>query len=166
MNQPVEPDNELENKLVKALLDAVGHKEPNKTLEAIFGLMSPGALIELCIRLRDRRSNRKSAYQKEDEQDRFVQDEIEGYLLNFFADEQIEFFSEPNIGTAYRSVRTAATISNWEVFLDFVISNERWDMLERRPNKSAVEKYLIEQKKTPPGVDWHKSYVANFRRSG
>lgn len=166
MNQPVETDNHLENELVKALFDSMGYKEPNETLETIFGLMPPESLIELYRKLRDRRADRKLTYDKEDKHDRFIQDEIECYFLNFFADKQVEFFSEPNIGSAYRSARTTATISDWAVFLDFIISSKRWDMLEKRPNKEAVEKYRTEQKKNPPGVEWHERYVVNFRRSG
>ena len=121
-------------------------------------------LLKLFIALRDRRSRRKTSYQADDEDDRMKQDKIEIEFLRRFGERGIDNVSAHGVGTAYKSTRSSATVADWDSFLDHVQSNDAWELLERRVNKTAVEQFKAVNDDLPPGVNWSVSQVVNFRR--
>lgn len=127
--------------------------------------LGDAALLKFFIALRDRRAKRKAAYQDEDEGDRTKQDKIEAEVLRRFNERGIDNVSARGVGTAYKSTRSSATIGDWDAFLDHVQTNEAWELLERRANKSAVEQFKDANEDLPPGVNWSETQTVNFRRS-
>lgn len=121
-------------------------------------------LLKMFIALRDRRAERKAAYQADDEGDRTKQDKIEIEFLRRFGERGIDNVSARGVGTAYRSTRSSATVADWDAFLDHVRDNDAWELLERRVNKTAVEQFKAAQEDLPPGVNWNEAQVVNFRR--
>lgn len=121
-------------------------------------------LLKLYIGLRDRRAERKAAYQADDESDRTKQDKIETEFLRRFQDRGIDNVSARGVGTAYRSTRVSATVGDWDCLLGHVQENEAWELLERRVNKTAVEQFRTVNDDLPPGVNWSETQVINFRR--
>ena len=121
-------------------------------------------LLRMFIALRDRRAERKAAYQADDEGDRTKQDKIEIEFLRRFGERGIDNVSARGIGTAYKSSRFVATVADWDSFLEHVQHNDAWELLERRVNKSAVEQFKAVNDDLPPGVNWSESLVVNFRR--
>ena len=122
------------------------------------------SLLKLFIALRDRRAQRKAAYDNDDAGDRGKQDKIEVEFLRRFQERGIDNVSARDVGTAYKSTRSSATVADWDTFLDHIINNEAWEMLERRVNKTAVEQYKSVEEDLPPGVNWAETQVVNFRR--
>jgi hypothetical protein len=122
------------------------------------------SLLKLFIALRDRRATRKAAYTADDESDKTKQDKIEVEFLRRFQDRGIDNVSARDVGTAYKSTRSSATVADWDVFLSHVIENEAFEMLERRANKTAVEQFRAVNDDLPPGVNWSETQVVNFRR--
>lgn len=122
------------------------------------------SLLKLFIALRDRRAQRKAAYDNDDAGDRGKQDKIEVEFLRRFQERGIDNVSARDVGTAYKSTRSSATVADWDTFLNHVINNEAWEMLERRVNKTAVEQYKSVEEDLPPGVNWAETQVVNFRR--
>jgi hypothetical protein len=114
--------------------------------------------------LRDRRAQRKAAYDNDDADDRTKQDKIEVEFLRRFQERGIDNVSARDVGTAYRTTRSSATVADWDTFLNHVVENEAWEMLERRVNKTAVQQYKAEEEDLPPGVNWAETQVVNFRR--
>lgn len=127
--------------------------------------LGDAALLKFFIALRDRRAQRKAAYQAEDEGDRTKQDKIEAEVLRRFNERGIDNVSARGIGTAYKSTRASATVGDWDAFLDHVQTNEAWELLERRANKTAVEQFKDANEDLPPGVNWSETQTVNFRRS-
>lgn len=121
-------------------------------------------LVKLYIQLRDRRSQRKAAYENEDAADKGKQEKIEGILLKRFMDQGIESV-KTCAGTAYKSVRSSASVADWESFFDFVRGNEAWGLLEHRASKAAVEEHKNSFGELPPGLNWREEIVINVRRS-
>ena len=121
-------------------------------------------LLRMFIALRDRRAERKAAYQADDEGDRTKQDKIEIEFLRRFGERGIDNVSARGVGTAYRSTRSAATVADWDSFLDHVQNHDAWELLERRVSKAAVEQFKSVNDDLPPGVNWSESQVVNFRR--
>lgn len=122
------------------------------------------SLLKLFIALRDRRAQRKAAYDEDDAGDKDKQNKIEVEFLRRFQDRGIDNVSARDVGTAYRSTRSSATVADWDAFLEHVLSNEAWEMLERRVNKTAIEQFRSVNDDLPPGVNWAETQVVNFRR--
>lgn len=122
------------------------------------------SLTKIYMAARDRRAERKAAYQEADASDKMKQDKIEIEFLRRFQDRGIDSVSIREVGTAYRSTRASATVADWDALLDHIQDNEAWELLERRVNKTAVEQFKAEEQDLPPGVNWSETQVVNFRR--
>lgn len=120
-------------------------------------------LVKLYIGLRDRRSERKRAYETDDEGDKAKQEKIEGILLRRFQDDGIESVRTAS-GTAYKTVRTSASVADADLFFSFVVKNDLWDLLEKRCSKTVVEQYKAEHQELPPGVNYSETVCVNVRR--
>lgn len=57
------------------------------------------------------------------------------------------------LGTAFVSTRTSATVADRDVFMDFVFSTDGKSFLENRVSKSAVEDFIAANEMPPPGVN-------------
>lgn len=121
-------------------------------------------LLKFFIALRDRRAERKAAYQADDEDDRNKQDKIEIEFLRRFNERGIDNVSARGVGTAYKSTRSSATVADWDGLLGHIQENDAWELLERRVNKTAVEQFKAVNDDLPPGVNWAETQVVNFRR--
>jgi len=122
------------------------------------------SLLKLFIGLRDRRAQRKAAYDEDDASDKERQNKIEVEFLRRFQDRGIDNVSARDVGTAYKSVRASATVADFDALLDHVRENDAWELLERRVNKTAVEQFKAVDGDLPPGVNWSETQVVNFRR--
>ena len=126
--------------------------------------MDDATLVKLFIALRDRRARRKADFQLDDVDDKEKQERIEIEFLKRFNERGIDNVSARGIGTAYRSVRASAKVSDWDSLLEFIQKEGAWEMLERRVSKVAVEQFKAETNDLPPGADWGETQVINFRR--
>jgi hypothetical protein len=68
-------------------------------------------------------------------------------------------------GTIYRIVRQSASIADPDVFWNYVVDNEAWDLIDRRANVIGVVAHSIEQGKLPPGVNLNQYSEAGVRRA-
>jgi hypothetical protein len=131
---------------------------------AKIGELDDVSLLKLFIGLRDRRAQRKAAYNDDDSGDKEKQNKIEVEFLQRFQNRGIDNVSAREVGTAYRSTRSSATVADWDTLLDHVKDNDAWEMLERRVNKTAVEQFKAVNDDLPPGINWSETQVVNFRR--
>lgn len=67
-------------------------------------------------------------------------------------------------GTCYLSTTTKPKVEDWQAFIDFVRENDMWEMLERRPNKSAVDEFVEAQDDVPPGLSIQSEVNVRFRK--
>jgi hypothetical protein len=56
-------------------------------------------------------------------------------------------------GTCYQSTRYTASLADPEAFMNFVIANQAYDLLDRKANATACRDYAAEHKNLPPGVN-------------
>jgi len=68
-------------------------------------------------------------------------------------------------GTPYMQTRVSASVVDREAFLEFVRSNEAYDFLENRVNKTAVQQHMDDHEEPPPGVKVSTMQVINVTRS-
>ena len=68
-------------------------------------------------------------------------------------------------GTAYVTEKKSATLADPQAFMDYVVSNEAWDLLDRKANVTAVADYISEHSAPPPGVNFSTTNLVGVRRS-
>lgn len=121
-------------------------------------------LVERYIALRDKKAEMKAAYDASVKDIDTALERIENHFLHHMQELGMESFRTP-FGTPYISVRTSASVADWESVLGFIKSHGEWQMLERRVNKTVVEAWRKEHNDLPPGLNWREERVVNVKRS-
>lgn len=67
-------------------------------------------------------------------------------------------------GTAFLTTTDYANVADWDAVLDFIKTNQAFDMLERRISKTAVRSYIDTHKQVPAGVDYGTRLTVNVRK--
>lgn len=121
-------------------------------------------LVEKYIELRDGKAKIAAKYKEDVAKIDVILDKIEAYILETFTEQGIDSAKTPK-GTAYKSVRSSATVADWDATLDFIKANNLWNLLKHDVAKKAVEEYRDEHNDLPPGLNWREEIVINVRRS-
>jgi hypothetical protein len=92
-----------------------------------------------------------------------AQDKLERLLLGHLCE-----INAQNISTAYGTVSQlhfkSASIEDGTAFMDYVIENQAWDLLDRKANKKAVEDFIKSNNSLPPGVKFSDALKLGLRR--
>jgi hypothetical protein len=92
-----------------------------------------------------------------------LQDKLEGLLLGHLRE-----INAQNISTTFGTVSQlhlkSASIEDGTAFMDYVIQNEAWDLLDRKANKKAVEDFIKSNNSPPPGVKFSDALKLGLRR--
>lgn len=67
-------------------------------------------------------------------------------------------------GTAFLTTTDYANVADWDAILDFIRTQEAFDMLEKRISKLAVRGYIEANKAVPPGVNYGTKLEINIRK--
>jgi len=128
--------------------------------------MTLSDLVAAYITIRDRRATRKRAFLVEDEADKGRQEKIEAVFLMKFKELGIDSIKASNgTGTAYKAVQTSATVADRSVFLEHVLANQAFELLDVRANKTSVAEYKeVDEGAIPPGLNWREEQTVNVRR--
>lgn len=123
-------------------------------------------LVKTYIQLREKKSQRKAAYDADTARYDELQDKIEALLLHKFGELGIDSVRTEK-GTAYASVRSSVSIADWDAFRTFCeAQDDPFTFIDRRPSKTAIEQYKsANDDQLPPGLNWSSTRVVNFRRS-
>ena len=121
-------------------------------------------LVQHYVRLRDKKSEIKAAYDAETQKLDLVLEKIEQKLMAYFNETGLESIRTGH-GTAYRSIKSTASVADRDIFLDFVREHDAWELLETRAAKKAVEDYRAANDELPPGINWNSISTINVRRS-
>lgn len=122
------------------------------------------SLIKRYVQIRDSQSQRKAAYDLDDQKDKNMRLGIETEFLRRFNERGIDSVSSRDFGVAYRTTRTSTSVADFEALLGHVKENEAWELIERRVNKTAVQEFVEEHGDLPPGVNMSSVQQINFRR--
>ena len=108
--------------------------------------LDDASLLKIFIGLRDRRAQRKAAYEADDATDKEKQNGIEVEFLRRFNERGIDNVSSREHGTAYRSTRSSVTVDDWEIFpYDYEAALYAFSNKEKL-NKIIKEKHVYEPK--------------------
>jgi len=67
-------------------------------------------------------------------------------------------------GTVYRTEKKSASLADPAAFMDYVITNTAFDLIDRKANVTAVTEFVKENGTPPPGVNFSSAYVVGVRR--
>lgn len=121
-------------------------------------------IVERYITLRDKKAEMKAAYEASVASLNDGMAKLENAIMATLNEQGVESVRTA-AGTAFKSVTNSATIADWDAYLAFVKENDRFDMLEKRCAKLAVEQYRAANDDLPPGVNWKSAVTVNVRRA-
>lgn len=108
--------------------------------------------IEQYLAVRDKIKMMEDEAKKAIEPFKLIQEQLAGWLQEFM-DKTGGDSIKTKAGTAYVSTRYSATLADPDAFMQFVIENKLFDLLDRRANATAVKDYTGEKGAPPPGVN-------------
>lgn len=88
---------------------------------------------------------------------------LETWLQQQAEAQGVTSFKTPH-GTAFLQTVDFANVADWDATLNFIRTNDAYDMLERRVSKSAVRAYIDEHKQVPPGINYGTRINVNVRK--
>lgn len=134
-------------------VENVGGEGAREAAEALLPVPEIDRMVEVYIKLRDRRAARTSQYEKEDKEDREKMAVIENELLRRATAEGVTGFKTEH-GVTYSDVKYVCSGADWGAFYDWIVENNAFDMLERRIKSTTVKTYMEENDgAVPPGVN-------------
>lgn len=68
-------------------------------------------------------------------------------------------------GTCSKSTRYTASLADPDAFMNYVINNKKFDLLDRRANATAVRDHVKETNELPPGVNLNAVQTIGVRRA-
>jgi hypothetical protein len=122
-------------------------------------------VITKYIELRDRKSGLKKQYDSEVAKLDEAMEVIETYLMSMMKTLGVDSLKASDAGTAYRTVRTKASIDDRAQARAFVLKTGNLDLFELRASGTGVKTYLEEHKALPPGFSVLEEETVNIRRA-
>lgn len=126
--------------------------------------MKVSELVAKYIEIRDKKAEIKAEYDLKVSRLDEMLDKIENKFLQVFSETGMESI-RTEFGTAFASTRTSCTVADKEIFMDYVVKNQEWPLLEVKPSKKAVEEYRTATDVLPPGLNWSVERTVSIRRS-
>lgn len=120
--------------------------------------MNIDEVIEAYVKLRDRKDQIKKRHGEELAPFDASMAKLEGKLQEAMQAQNVKSFKSDH-GTAYTSELVSAKVVDFNDTLAYVRAHDRWDLLERRVNKTVVQDIG-----DVPGVEITRTLKVNVRR--
>lgn len=121
-------------------------------------------LIKKYISLRDRRTERKRAFEAEDEVDKLAMGKIENDMLRRLNERGTDSSTVRGVGVAFKKTRSYCSVADWDIFFRYVQENQAWHMITHAASKDAVAEFKEANNDLPPGLNWTETIAVNFNR--
>lgn len=121
-------------------------------------------LVDQYVRLRDKIKEADDAHKAKLKDAREYLEKLNGQLLarlNEVGGESVK----TSHGTVYRTTKRTASIADGDVFRQYVIEHEAFDLVDWRANANAVDDHIKTELAPPPGVNFTTTYTVGVRRS-
>lgn len=92
-----------------------------------------------------------------------LRDRLQGKIQVFMTENKLENLKTA-AGTAYTSSRTTCSLSDPHAFMEYVIWSQKFDLLDRRANSTAVKAHIEEKGGLPPGCNITTIETVGVRR--
>jgi hypothetical protein len=90
-------------------------------------------------------------------------EQLAGMIEQFMLSHNLDSMSTAS-GTAYTTTRTTASLADPEAFMNYVITNQKFDLLDRKANVTAVKAFVEQNETLPPGVNLASISTVGVRR--
>ena len=122
-------------------------------------------LVNVYIKMRDKRAQMKAAYEAEDSKIKEQMDLIESNLLEVCKVTGADSIKTAH-GTAIKSVQTRYWTGDWAAMHKFIRDNDALDLVERRISQLNMKNFLRENPDLmPTGLNVDNKYTVTVRRS-
>lgn len=116
-------------------------------------------LASTYIKIRDKKSEVKKAFDAEYGALNEAQDKIKRALLDYCKANNFDSLKTP-VGTVSRKVKRVYWTSDWESMGKFIIEHEVPEFFQKSLNQSAVKQFLEDNPDlAPPGLNTNSEYV-------
>lgn len=116
------------------------------------------------IQVRDKLKEMDKEYEERRKPLLDLQNSLSGWMMEFL--EKTGGTSiKTKLGTVYLSLRYSASLADPDLFMNFVIENKMYDLLDRRANSTACKDYVTEKGTLPPGVNLSALKTVGVRRA-
>lgn len=90
-------------------------------------------------------------------------DQLEVLILDALNTAGVES-ARTQAGTAFKSTRSSYTVRDPAVFREWIEANQRFDLLETRVSKEAIEAFAEAGGQLPPGIGISSEVTVNVRK--
>ena len=121
-------------------------------------------LIKVYLKIRDKRAELKSDFDKEDSKLSEQQDLIKDEMMKHLDATKAKNVST-DTGTFYKTTKTVYQTNNWEEMRQFIIEEQVPEFLQQRLHQKAIKEWLEENPdKLPKGLHASTEYTINVRK--
>lgn len=120
-------------------------------------------VIAAYLKLRDKKDSAEAAVKEQVKEIKAKMEKLEVWLREQ-ADAQGVTSFKTKAGTAFMTTTDFANVADWDAVLDFIKTNNAYDMLEKRVSKAAVRGYIEQRSEVPAGVNYGTRLDVNVRR--
>ncbi len=129
------------------------------------GAPNVGDVIRTYMKLREQKAAIEAEMKDQVSSLKAKMEKLEAYLKTQMDAQGLTSFKS-EYGTAFLTTTDYANVADWDVVLDFIRTNEAYDMLEKRVSKIAVRGYIEQAKAVPPGINYGTKLEVNIRKPG
>jgi hypothetical protein len=115
------------------------------------------------VKIRDIIRNKEAKFKEEMKQYKTALDGLDSILLNHLNSVGANSVNT-DAGTVYRTEKKSASLADPKAFMDYVIANGAFDLMDRKANVNAVAAFIEQHKTQPPGVNFNSIYTVGVRR--
>lgn len=120
--------------------------------------------VEQYVKLRDMIKARDDEHKKEMKPLKDTLEQLNGVLLQHVISVGGNSVAT-DAGTVYRTEKKSASLADADAFMNFVVANKAFDLLDRKANVTAVESFIEENNAPPPGVNFSSTFIVGVRRA-
>ncbi len=124
-----------------------------------------GVVVKGYVQLRDKLRELDTAHDEKRKPIVDMMNQLSGTLQEFL-DKSGSKSVKTEFGTFYASTRYTTSLADPDTFMKYVISNQRFDLLDRRANATAVKQFVEETGNLPPGTNLNALRTVGVRRPG
>lgn len=117
-------------------------------------------IVQFYVALRDRKVEMEARHKEELEPIKHDMELIEAALLKLMHEQHVESFKTA-AGTAYETIATSVKVRDWNAVLEHIITNNLWNWLEARVNKTAY----LESGTALDAIEVNRIAKVNIRRA-
>lgn len=126
----------------------------------------PEKLTRVYLKIRDKRSEIKAEFEKQDKALQAQQDKVKEALLDFCKENNLESV-KTTAGTFFRTVKTRYWTNDWEAMNAFIKEHDVPEMYEKRLNQTVVKSFIAEELdgEAPDFINIKSEYQVSVRKA-